>query len=385
MTRRLRQPRAWERGLLFLTLLVALALVAPPSATIAAPAYGSGEPPAAVLTATIERFLVVRAAHITGEHPALDSQSLALTNHFQRQAESMFAVLDGRREVLRQHKIHYTRPEIHALVGRVDRVGDSLSVSATEWTKLHFRKVTGDEPDFTAYREDHLFTFELAAGEWLLALQRPLPATAVPAVTEAMDFVVADSSMLADPDASSIEYPTGRLPTAKSTVAQPGELSVAAIPLGLDYTAMVNYAVKYWDNYNSAYRSFAGSGGDCTNFISQVLHEGGWAFKLGLWFDDSNWWYSELNQTRSWAGAENWSHFAPQRTTYLSNIWQMSIADILQLDFDKDGIMDHSMVLTKKTSTEIYMTYHTSDTLNRPLSELQALYGNSAWWYAYRT
>ena len=142
---------------------------------------------------------------------------------------------------------------------------------------------------------------------------------------------------------------------------------------------MVTYAVKYWDNYNSAYRDFSANGGhgDCTNFISQVLREGAWAFKTGLWTDDNNWWYNALNQTHSWAGAENWSH--------LDNIWQMVLADILQLDFNKDGIKDHSMVVTKKTSTEIYMTYHTTDTLNRPLSELQSQFANSAWWYSYRT
>lgn len=93
-----------------------------------------------------------------------------------------------------------------------------------------------------------------------------------------------------------------------------GDVTGMAIPPGLDYTAMVDYAVKYWTNYNPAYRSIAGN--DCTNFISQVLRASGWVqFKFALWTDDDNWWCNGLNQTRSCAGAENWSHFAPQRTT----------------------------------------------------------------------
>ncbi len=33
----------------------------------------------------------------------------------------------------------------------------------------------------------------------------------------------------------------------------------------------VDYATKFWRNYNQAYRDYTGNGGDCTNFISQVL------------------------------------------------------------------------------------------------------------------
>ena len=62
----------------------------------------------------------------------------------------------------------------------------------------------------------------------------------------------------------------------------------------------------------------------------------------------------------------------------------MTIADVLQYDRYKDGTMDHTMFVTKKTTTEIYMTYHTSDHLDRPLSEILSAVSN-AWWYAYRT
>lgn len=42
-----------------------------------------------------------------------------------------------------------------------------------------------------------------------------------------------------------------------------------------NYTAMAQYLEGYWSNYNPAYRSFAGGGGDCTNFVSQALYAGG--------------------------------------------------------------------------------------------------------------
>ncbi|BCZ48009.1 hypothetical protein psyc5s11_40760 [Clostridium gelidum] len=36
-----------------------------------------------------------------------------------------------------------------------------------------------------------------------------------------------------------------------------------------------NYAERFALNYNPNYKSFAGIGGDCTNFMSQILHAGG--------------------------------------------------------------------------------------------------------------
>ncbi len=43
------------------------------------------------------------------------------------------------------------------------------------------------------------------------------------------------------------------------------------------------YIDTYWKNYNPAYPSFHHGGGDCTNFISQVLYAGGMP-----WADDGN-------------------------------------------------------------------------------------------------
>ncbi len=37
----------------------------------------------------------------------------------------------------------------------------------------------------------------------------------------------------------------------------------------------VNYANRYYENYNPAYPDWTAYGGDCANFISQCLHAGG--------------------------------------------------------------------------------------------------------------
>lgn len=42
------------------------------------------------------------------------------------------------------------------------------------------------------------------------------------------------------------------------------------------------------------------------------------------------------------------------------------------------------MMVTHVTSNELYLSYHTTDTLNRSLSSIIAAYP-SAWYYAHRT
>ncbi|MCY0877814.1 MAG: amidase domain-containing protein [Firmicutes bacterium] len=75
----------------------------------------------------------------------------------------------------------------------------------------------------------------------------------------------------------------------------------------------VNYANQYCGNapgcgndghYNSAYRNYNGIGGDCTNWISQVLHAGGFPMT-------SVWRYDQTTDEGSdaWANARNLAEF----------------------------------------------------------------------------
>jgi hypothetical protein len=345
------------------------------------------------LTQAISVFLSDRTAHLVPGAKAAARPRIKQGVGLQKKVAAFGTVLDKRRDMLRLHGEEYTLASTTVSITGVRQAGDTLTVSASELTKLNYKKVHGDEPDYTAYRLNHIFTFTRADGVWTLASQRPASPDDLMPITE--DVPPGPPNDAVDPAASGITRESQKLP-ADGKLSAPrggGGVTPMAIPCCLNYTAMVNYAVKYYDNYNTAYRDFSanGGGGDCTNFISQILREGGWTLVGGDGIggaDKTNpnyWWYGWLTQTYTWAGAENWSWFAPKRTTALTNIWYMALADVLQFDFNKDGSMDHTMIVTKKTSTEIYMTYHTSDHLNRTLSSLQSTYGNSAWWYSYRT
>lgn len=79
----------------------------------------------------------------------------------------------------------------------------------------------------------------------------------------------------------------------------------------------VNYAKKYLRSTGPNYYNFHGDGGDCANFISQCLYEGGGLPKRKYDNDkwnNSNWYYDDKGQnfpksySASWAQASNFKH-----------------------------------------------------------------------------
>lgn len=149
-----------------------------------------------------------------------------------------------------------------------------------------------------------------------------------------------------------------------------------------NYSAMVNYANVYWDNYNPNYKTFNEVGGDCTNFVSQIMKAGGWADEYGFYRDDNNWWYNSMNQTWTWINVTYWNAFASirsHRTRILSGPTSMLPADVLQADFSNNGSKDHTMFVSYHSGTQPYLTYHSSDTYRRSLSSLMSAYPKARW------
>lgn len=127
---------------------------------------------------------------------------------------------------------------------------------------------------------------------------------------------------------------------------------------------------------NSSYNYYA-SLNDCTNFISQVLHDssaGNLAYvhhdNWGWDYDDAdNWYYANgfLDPpSYTWGGASNlYTHLSSygtnvRRLYYWSDV---KLGDIVQWDTTGNGVFDigHSTVVTKISGGIYYLTYHTTD------------------------
>ena len=399
-----------------LATLSAAALVAP-----AGPAMAADSPNdrlVGYVTSYLQRRnvgIVTPDATTTGLPPV---GAIPMTPEFASRTEAAQRDLAARRERLVTKNVRYS--DVRTQVRSADVVAvspDTVTVTVDEYTELVFARVHGDEPPFAAYALDEVLTFVRTPDGWAMSDSRAADADAVLPVTLPTVYVDRSGVLVTTPgvDLGDVGAPgtsaydcgeegactaddqvnvslrpppsltAGTVPVPapyKDVLASlSGTERRAGPPAGLDYSAMYRYATTHWDNYNPDFRSWPN---DCTNFISQILRTGGWKHDTGWYKSNSNWWYNSVNQTFSWAGAENWAQFATRRTTHLNNVWELVWTDILQLDFDQNDNMNHSMFVNRTSSTNIYLAYHTSDHYNKPLTEILDQYPN-AWYYAYRT
>ena len=93
---------------------------------------------------------------------------------------------------------------------------------------------------------------------------------------------------------------------------------------------------------------------NCANFVSQVLHAGGWKYDDGFIPKNTTNWAPDLSGPGgpSWT----WVNAAYQYTYvrngsygYLDNIWNAKPGDLLYVDWEGDEKINHVMVVTGTT------------------------------------
>ncbi len=119
---------------------------------------------------------------------------------------------------------------------------------------------------------------------------------------------------------------------------------------------------------------------DCTNFVSQAMLEGGWTMIGGSFSDRTRndvWWFGKsyfAKASYTWGGAQNFADFVTTsgRGTRAATEMDLEEGDVLQMIFSGSSTIGHSMVVTGKSATDLFMSYHTSDHLNEPLSAIKS-------------
>ncbi|MEE1766435.1 amidase domain-containing protein [Streptomyces sp. SP18BB07] len=299
----------------------------------------------------------------------------------QKKAEDgKLSALKGTKSRLASLGEAYTSADTKVTVDGAKVKGKKATVQVTETTTLKYKKIRGDEPASTGFDAHHVLTFTAQAnGTWQLTAMRSTDGGA-PRINEPVA-ATADTKLSRTPMAI-IQAP--KAATTRNPAPKPKTLTGGAY----DYKAMATYTEKYWKNYNPAYRKYNAAGGDCTNYLSQGLLAGGWKQISTVTPEEYDTWYYASNGTAdAWIGVNEWSWFTQtaKRTTALANVYQMDVGDVLQVDFDKDGSKDHSMMTTYRSSSGVpYLTYHDADTYRRSVASIIASYP-TANYYAYRT
>ncbi|MBD9704223.1 amidase domain-containing protein [Streptomyces sp. ID01-12c] len=299
----------------------------------------------------------------------------------QKKAEDgKLSALKGTKSRLASLGEAYTSADTKVTVDSAKVKGKKATVKVTETTTLKYKKIRGDEPASTGFDAHHVLTFTAQAnGTWQLTAMRSTDGGAA-RINEPVA-APADAKLSRTPMAV-IQAP--KAATTRNPAPKPKTLTGGAY----DYKAMATYTEKYWKNYNPAYRKYNAAGGDCTNYLSQGLLAGGWKQISTVTPEEYDTWYYASNGTAdAWIGVNEWSWFTQtaKRTTALANVYQMDVGDVLQVDFNKDGSKDHSMMTTYRSSSGVpYLTYHDADTYRRSVASIIASYP-TANYYAYRT
>ncbi len=135
-----------------------------------------------------------------------------------------------------------------------------------------------------------------------------------------------------------------------------------------DRNAAVAYAREFAMSKNPDYYFFGGIGGDCTNFVSQCLHAGG----FNMIYDDIDGWFYVNSSFRSasWTGVEFFRRFLLNDLHFpkgeIVGREDVEIGDIIFLNDGRRYY--HSLFITKIEDGEIYICSHSDPSLDRPLS-----------------
>nr|WP_052478382.1 amidase domain-containing protein [Kibdelosporangium sp. MJ126-NF4]CEL18012.1 hypothetical protein [Kibdelosporangium sp. MJ126-NF4]CTQ90760.1 hypothetical protein [Kibdelosporangium sp. MJ126-NF4] len=331
----------------------------------------------------VQRYLDERASRVTQAATARNGHSLsavsttsALRDRFSFESRKLDEIRDLTAKASWKG---YANADVDVTVDRVETKGRAtVGVHATELTKLYFANVEAGGPQYEAYVLEHDFTFVNQGGTWMLETTTPKLDEGPPMATQHGVTVPRKATPQEQSKPSRLPLPADPISVAeagiKASAGAAGKLTkmTSNAAVQYNYTAMINYALTYWNSYNPAYRSFSN---DCTSFISQILTAGGWTEVPGFYQSSQAWWYNAmLTQSYSWAGAQNWMEFAQLnsgRTTRVPYIYQLVSSDILQADWERDGNINHTMFVTSMTgpagsASEIFLTYHSANRLNVP-------------------
>lgn len=137
-----------------------------------------------------------------------------------------------------------------------------------------------------------------------------------------------------------------------------------------DRNSALTYAKTWALNRNPKYYDFSLIGGDCTNYVSQCIFAG---CEQMNYTKDIGWYYlTANNRAPAWTGVEFLHNFliankglGPFAEIKTAN--EMQLGDVVQLG-DVNGRFYHSLLITKISNGEIFVSTHSFDAIDRPLS-----------------
>jgi hypothetical protein len=145
-----------------------------------------------------------------------------------------------------------------------------------------------------------------------------------------------------------------------------------------DRTSAVTYADRYAHDRNDDYPNYGSdcNCNDCTNYISQILHQGGYPLKTGNWDENSvfEWWFRYIPfhyvNSKTWSTTDWFSTFLfqyPEELQMSSWPTELDWGDFFLMDLrgeniddPPDGIPDHARIIIGYGFTSIHQIDYTN-------------------------
>lgn len=135
----------------------------------------------------------------------------------------------------------------------------------------------------------------------------------------------------------------------------------------------VRYALRWALHRNPAYFDYESLGGDCTNFVSQVLRTGGAPMDFTETF---GWYYQNANdKAPAWTAVEPLYRYLMRKkgggvTALLTDLHHLELGDLIQFSFDGTHFQ-HTAVVTGSRGGVPLVCAHSVDARQRPMDSYE--------------
>ncbi|HKS21849.1 MAG TPA: amidase domain-containing protein [Thermoanaerobaculia bacterium] len=291
--------------------------------------------------------------------------------------EPLLLTLDARRDALTTHGLAYTAAQTEVTLVSTERSARSARLRVLERTTFALHSDAAGAPPETIVEREHVIDCARTPHGWIAVADTIQDDDALaPASDPSVDPHVVVPAIAVD---DSVMHDDASVATRRSG------WPVQALGRTYDRSAVAWYARRWvgtidsmsTSGYNPNYVAYYQH--DCSNFASQSIAWGGFPQVKGFYWLASSWWYDTWAwpriHTDSWSIANTLKAFFAQssRVTLLSSIRDLRVGDVLQADWEGDGWVDHSAIVTGRDSNgNIWLTYHSYNKKDIPFWDFDA-------------
>lgn len=308
-----------------------------------------------------------------------ETRKLALSPQLRAVYESEMPLLGQQSKRSRMFHGGYRSAQSDVALSSVEVSGAYATAVVTEFTRLDFERASSSTSPNSRYIATHSASYVRSPGGWKLqSIQYTDAAPLAAPITQFHETVSDAVKPYIDPDREVLanrHYEDTR--SARFSAGAPR----------YNTREMVAYAHRWWNGQNPAYPRFGGGEQDCTNFVSQCMHAGGWPIRVSLSAnpraDAESWYFGPRLElcSYSWTAAHNlylhdWhSNMAqwcgPMGAPAGSQmLWRPSV----------DHNFEHAQIVTGQINNGVpLLTQHSQPYVDRPLYDIAATKTDDFW------